>query len=490
MVKADTVPADQLCHMAIPAIAQLMAKKRLSPVELLAAFLDRCDRLNGYVNAIVAIDKAAAREQALLAEGRFQSGLQKGLLDGIPITIKDNIFATGFGATWGSRLFASFRPAEDDIPVERLRGAGAIILGKTNTPELALASHTDNLVFGKTLNPWDLSLTPGGSSGGAAAAVCSGMAPLAIGTDAGGSMRRPAGYTGIVGMRPSTGCIPRAAGFPRLAYDFQVIAPAARTIDDLFILLSVIAGPDRRDHASLAFQKDAFPSHLKPMGAKSLRIRYLRRLGNEPMDEEILRSMDVASENLAALGHDVIEGAAPYDLAEVNHTWSVLSSAGAARAVVSHADWKRKVGAAVAEIVDRGLSVMAIDYVKSLDAVQRLRLNMAQEFESFDVLLTATSAAMPWPAEQAYPQVIGGRTAGPRGAALFSTFVNAAGLPAISVPIDPGDSKLPIGMQIVGRFGADLLLLRLAKQFELHHPWHDRKPVLLERIHDARTDKN
>jgi aspartyl-tRNA(Asn)/glutamyl-tRNA(Gln) amidotransferase subunit A len=115
---------------------------------------------------------------------------------------------------------------------------------------------------------------------------------------------------------------------------------------------------------------------------------------------------------------------------------------------------------------------------------------MAQEFESFDVLLTATSAAMPWPAEQAYPQVIGGRTAGPRGAALFSTFVNAAGLPAISVPIDPGDSKLPIGMQIVGRYGADLLLLRLAKQFELHHPWHDRKPVLLERIHDARTDKN
>lgn len=128
--------------------------------------------------------------------------------------------------------------------------------------------------------------------------------------------------------------------------------------------------------------------------------------------------------------------------------------------------------------------------MKSLDAVQRLRLNMAQEFESFDVLLTATSAAMPWPAEQAYPQLIGGRTAGPWGAALFSTFVNAAGLPAISIPINPGDSRLPLGMQIVGRFGADLLLLRLAKQFELRHPWHNREPSLLERIRDAQKDKN
>jgi len=455
-----------------------MECKSLSPVALLDMYRARCERINPTLNAIVAFDIDGAYVAARASEQRMMSGTRLGDLDGIPTTIKDNLFVKGLPATWGSRLFEGFMPHDDDCVVSRLRAAGAVIIGKTNTPELALASHTDNLVFGTTRNPWNTALTPGGSSGGAVAAVAAGLAPIAIGTDAGGSIRRPAGYTGIVGMRPSSGRIARRFGFPALAHDFQVIGPAARTVGELHAVLRVVAGPESSDRASLAFSSQPLPEKLETGSLRRLRIRYVSGIGDEPIDPAIRAAIARAAKQVADLGHEVVEGPVPFDSAQVDTIRSVLSSAAVARVVEKHADWQEKVGAAILDWGSRGLRLTATDYVNAMDALQALRVRASVEFETFDILLTATSTAMPWPAALPFPKEIDGRPAGPRGSGLFAGYVNAAGLPAISVPVEPSPQGLPIGMQLVGAFGADLAVLQLAKQFEDAYPWSDRWPAI------------
>src|SRR6266436_6284764 len=194
-----------------------------SPVEVVDSVLDRIEKVNPLVNAIVTLDVEGARTAARESKSRWRDGKAAGPLDGVPITVKDNILVRGMRATWGSKLYADFVPTSDELPIARLRSGGAIVLGKTNCPEFTLQGYTDNLLFGPTRNPWNLALTPGGSSGGAAAAVCAGLGSIAIGTDGGGSIRRPASHTGLVGLKPSRGRVPRCDGFPAILLDFETI---------------------------------------------------------------------------------------------------------------------------------------------------------------------------------------------------------------------------------------------------------------------------
>lgn len=465
-------------QLPVAELSALMARKALSPVELLDMYLARIERINPVLNAIVAFDIDGARAAAKASERRMLAGTRLGDLDGIPATIKDNLFVKGLPATWGSRLFEGFMPADDDRVVSYLRAAGVVIVGKTNTPELALAAHTDNLVFGKTRNPWDVALTPGGSSGGAVAAIAAGLAPIAIGTDAGGSIRRPAGYAGIVGLRPSTGRIPRRHGFPALANDFQAIGPAARTVAELYEVFRTVAQPEAADRASLAFADRPLPQTLQAAGLRRLRIRYVPGIGSEPVDPQVRAAIAKAAQQVAALGHEVVEGPVPFDIDQVDAIRGVLSGAAVARVVEKHADWRDKVGEAILDWGTKGLRLTATDYVNALDSLQALRARATAEFEAFDILLTATSTAMPWPVEYSFPKEIDGRPAAARGSGLFSGYVNAAGLPAISVPVEPSPAGLPIGMQLVGAFGDDLSVLQLAKQFEDAHPWAHRWPSI------------
>jgi len=458
--------SNELANAPAFELSRLLRGREVSAVELLDDFLARYERVNPRINAICAIDPDGARVSAARADERMARNESLGPLDGIPVTVKDNIFVNGFPATWGSRLYEYFRPPVDDIAVARLRAAGANLLAKTNTPEFAIASFTDNLLFGLTRNPWRLELTPGGSSGGAVACLAAGLGPLAVGTDAGGSIRRPASYTGTVGFRPSTGRIPRAYGFPALAHDFQVIAPAARAVDDVFLLFRMMAGPDLRDRLSLAFSDYPLPRHLTDVALPRLRIRCVLGIGSAPVDAEVRESVGAAARNLAALGHAVEEGPPPYELEEIEWIWSTLSTASVARVVVRHDDWAANVHPASRAVAERGFGVSAQDYVRALDKVLELRRNLAMFFEDVDVVLTPASAALPWPIGIDYPERISGRKAGPRDAAIFATFVNAGGLPAVSVPVAPSADGIPIGMQLVSRFGADVLLLRLAKAYE------------------------
>lgn len=446
-------------------------------MELVEDFFASHARNHPVLNAIVAVDPEAARSQARDSDLRTARGQRLGPLDGIPVTVKDNIFVAGFPATWGSRLYERFRPPADDICIARLRAAGATLIAKTNTPEFALAAHTDNLVFGATCNPWDPHLTPGGSSGGAVAALAAGIGALAVGTDAGGSIRRPASYAGVVGYRPSTGRIPRVVGFPALAHDFQVIAPAARTVVDAYLLLRAMAGPDRRDQASLSFGTP-LPHRLSPAAPPRSRIRCLWGIGDAPIDPAVRGSVQAAAKIFESMGHCVEETLPPYDLAEVERIWSTLSAAGLASALTHHSGWQELVHPASRAVAERGSAIPVQDYVSALDSVQRLRARMAVFFETADFLITPSSASLPWPIGEAYPREIDGREVGPRGAALFATFVNAAALPAISVPVAPSAQGLPIGMQIVGPFGSDLAVFQMARQFEAAAPWSGRWPAL------------
>jgi aspartyl-tRNA(Asn)/glutamyl-tRNA(Gln) amidotransferase subunit A len=393
-------------------------------------------------------------------------------LDGIPVTIKDNLYVRGVRATWGSRLFADFVPTDDDICVERLRAAGAIVLGKTNTPEFALAGYTDNLVFGPTRNPWNLELTPGGSSGGAAASVATGMTPLAVGTDAGGSIRTPASYTGLVGVRPSNGRIPRRHGFPPMANDFQVIAPMARTVADAKLLYDLLAGPDPRDPLSLRF-----PVEASPEAPAAVRIRLVIDVNGEPVDPEVRASVRAAAAAIADVGYQVDVGSAPYDLEAVRAVYGLLSAAGAARVLERFPKWRDNVSENVATIGATGLELSAAQYVNALDRLARIRAEVAEAWQDFDVLCTPTAATLPWPLHQSHPAAIDGRPAHMRSASIFTTWVNAVGHPALSVPVAPSAAGIPIGMQLVGRFGAERLLFEIASRFEAVRPWADRWPT-------------
>ena len=227
----------------------LLDARQITPTQLLEIYLARCDRLDPKLNAFTLIDRDGAAQAAKAATERQKAGRRLGPLDGIPVAIKDNLYVGGMPARWGSLMLEDFVPRPRRYLRRALRAAVPIIVGKTTTPEFALSGRTESRISGTTRNPWNLDLTPGGSSGGAVAAVAAGLAPLTVGTDAGGSIRLPASYTGLVGLRPSNGRVPRRYGFPPMALDFQAIGLVARTVRDLRLLYGAVAGPDVRDPA-------------------------------------------------------------------------------------------------------------------------------------------------------------------------------------------------------------------------------------------------
>lgn len=443
------------------ALGAAYATGEITPTQALGACLDRLTGVNPKLNAVVALDEAGARLAAAESTARWQSGQARGLLDGVPLTVKDNLFVAGMPASWGSRLFAAQVAARDDIPVARLRAAGAVIMGKTNTPELALAGYTDNLVFGATGNPWAPALTPGGSSGGAVAAVASGMGPLAVATDAGGSLRRPAGVAGVATLRPGVGRVPRRWGFPPLAQDFQTIGPIARCVADLRLAFGVMA--------------DA-AAPFTPWPAR-LRLRAVGGVGDAPVDPEVRAVFAEALQAIAAMGHEVEPVAAPWDPDEVGALFATLASAGVARVVTAHPGWEALVTPAIRAQAEAGLALPAADYVRAMDRIATLRAEM-HDWLAAGPVLTPASAVMPWPKAEAFPPVVDGRPAGGRAGAIFSTVVNLAGLPGLVVPCGYGaGTGLPVGLQVIGPARSEEALLELGAAIEAARPWRQLAPI-------------
>jgi aspartyl-tRNA(Asn)/glutamyl-tRNA(Gln) amidotransferase subunit A len=435
--------------------AELRAR-RLTSAALVERSLARIARIDRPLNCFVAVDQRAALAAARDSDERLSRGAQRSPLDGIPISIKDNIHVAGLTSTWGSRALANFRPMVDELPVTRLRKAGAIALGKTNVPEFTLEGYTRNDLFGVTRNPWNADLTPGGSSGGGAASVAAGLVPAALGTDGGGSIRRPACHTGLVGFKPSIGRWPRIDGFPAILTDFETLGTLTRTVDDALLLDEVLKGADARDRRSLYAPAPPWPS-------AKLRVLYIYRFGDAPVDPEVSAAIAGFARRLEKEGHVILEDRVFFDLDDAARIWHVVSRAGVAWLMRENPAYEHEAGASARMMAAEGRKLSGSDYIDMLDRVAAFRRRCAELFVEVDLVLTPTAAALPWPAEISYPDSIDGRPAGPRDHAIFTGWVNIFGGPAISLPIGISASGLPIGAQLAAGFGADASLLACAR---------------------------
>lgn len=465
----------------------------LTPLEVAQDCLARLEAVNPRINAVI-----ARRDREFIAEARTSTRRHAGghplsAIDGVPLTVKDSLFTADQPTTWGTPGLRGHMAGHDELSVGRARAAGALIAGKTNVPEFALEGYTANPLFGPTRNPWNPDLTPGGSSGGAVAAVASGIAPLAIGQDGGGSIRRPASHAGVVGLKPSLSAVPREHVLPSLLLDFEVIGPLARTVADARLLFDVMRGPSAVDRSSLA-AAHAIARHagldpastlarqgvsrVKPGMTESLRILYVERLGDAPLDPQVARSVGEAVARLAALGHRVETGALPLNLDFYAEAWPQIGQIGLAHLFQRHADWEVQASQKYRDMAQQGRKLPAARLWQILEHVRQLRRDSVPLFEHVDVIVLPSAAALPWKAENAYPTHIDGREVGPRGHAIYTGWVNAAGLPALALPCEPSREGLPIGMQLVGRYGADDALLDLGAAYEAAHPWAHRWPEL------------
>jgi len=465
-----------LCFTPAVRLAAMIRRRALSPLELTRALLARIERVNPRLNAYctVAADHAlAAARAATAAVTRRRARL--GPLHGVPVSIKDLTPTKGIRTTWGSRIYEHHVPDEDALVVERLRAAGAIVLGKTNTPEFGAGANTRNDVFGFTRNPWNPALTSGGSTGGGAVALAAGMGPLAQGSDLGGSLRIPASFCGVVGLRPSPGLVPIHP--VATAWDtYGVQGPMARTVADLALMLAAIAGPDPRSPISYPVDPRAFTAAVRRPSVRGLRVAWGGDLGVTPVDAEVLTIAHAATTTFRRLGARVTE--ARPDLDGVRDV--VLASRGA-RMVALHDEklpkWRDVMQVHLVKNIEQGLGLSAADLGRCERVRTALYHRVREFFADHDVLLTPTTAVKPFPVEEWYPREINGRPMETYVDWVLLTYAfTVVGLPAVSVPCGVTADGLPVGLQIVGRWRDDVAVLRAAAAFESAAPWTDRRP--------------
>lgn len=413
----------------------------------------RIHALNPALNAYTALNDAAMAE-AEAATSRWQSGSPIGPLDGVPLIIKDNLVTAGMPAAWGNAHLAQQISTHDEAPIARLREAGAIFLGKGNTPEFAIEGYTDNLTFGVTRNPFDPTLTPGGSSGGVVTAVAAGLAYAGIATDGGGSIRRPAGYTGLFGLKPGIGHVPRGDGLPQVLLDFEVVGPIARSPRDLALLDSIMAGPVKTSVAK-----------------RSLNILAVETLDDAPCDPAIRQAFASTCCLLSEQSHRVTQAALPLDLAPLNAIWTDIGAIGLATYLAEAPLVRDSANAKYRQIAEIGASKTAMDLYRILDLVFKLRNESAELFGEFDAILMPTAAANPWPAAEPFPDTIDEQRVGPRGHAIFTGWVNATGLPAVAFPAPT--RAMPIGMQLIGPMGSEPMLIGCVGACTAPFSWPD-----------------
>ena len=438
----------------------------LSPVEATEATLARIAEADQAVNAFCLVDRERALQQARASEARWARGEPDGALDGVPTSIKDIFLTKDWPTLRGSRTVEPAQSWTVDAPtVARLREHNAVFVGKTTTPELAWKGVTDNTLNGITRNPWDTARTPGGSSGGAAAAVALGMAPLAIGTDGGGSVRIPAAFCGIFTIKPTYGLIPHypASPFGTLAH----AGPMTTTVTETALMLDVLTGPDSRDWSALAQPAGSFLDGLDD-GVRGLRIAFSLDLGFAHADPEVAEAVARAAEVFTELGATV-ERADP-GFSDPVADFHVLWFAGAAKSV-EHLDERQRqlLDPGLREIVEQGLTYSAQDYLEATNTRMALGQRMGAFHETYDLLLTPTVGIPPFEAGLEAPA--GSDSPRWTGWTPFTYPFNMTQQPASSVPCGFTSDGLPIGLQIVGPRHGDARVLRASRAFEQARPW-------------------
>ena len=456
-------------------IAESIRSKKVSVPELTEMFFRRIDELNPKLNAYLALCPDQAMEQSKAAQDSVQRGGPLGPLHGVPISIKDLEVTKDVPSTMGSYLFRDRIPDVDSIVVERVRQAGAIILGKTNTPEFGQSGTTENKLGGPCRNPWNPERTSGGSSGGAASALAAGLGPLAVGSDGGGSIRIPASFSGVFGIKPSQGRVPRYGGYGRPAANyFSQSGPMSRTVADTALLLQVLAGQDSRDPTSM---RESLPDCLANLngGVRGWRIAWSADMGYAAVDPEVISVAGQAARVFDELGATVEEPELVIDN-PFPAFWDLFATGTYTSYGHLLDDHRDEFSDYALRSIEHGAGVTGADMSRAMLRLDQLRRQMEVFFDDYDLLLTPTMAVPAFPIEQR-PTVIAGREVDPFWGYLPFTFpINMTGQTASSVPCGFSSEGMPIGLHIIGPRGSEARVLQASAAFEQARPWNDKRP--------------
>lgn len=468
--------SDDILFLSAVELGQRYRRRELSPTEVVEVVLAHIEAVNPTINAYVTVVAETARQQALAAERAFAADQAAGLpLLGVPISIKDLIPTKGIRTTNGSLLTKDWVPDADPVVVRRIYDSGAVMLGKTNVPEYGWKGDTTNRIVGSTHNPWCQDRTAGGSSGGAAAAVASGMGPIAQGSDGAGSIRIPSSICGVFGLKPTYGTVP--AGEPSMERVSQV-GPISRTVHDAALLLEVIAGRDARDPDSWSLHGEDYSVRIDG-GVSGLRVAWSPDLGYAVVDPEVAEIVAKAVEVFAELGCNVDEIAPPFE--DPCGLFEVMS----ATAEAAEYGTMQKLGE-VRDLLDQGRlrhiesgwSFSGVDVATASAKRAALYVRMQELMDSYDLLLTPTVPEKPFAAGLNHPPHLAGAATDALCWPRFTYPFNLTGQPAASVPCGFTADGLPVGLHIVGKWREDSLVLRAARAFEVARPWADRRPLL------------
>jgi amidase len=472
---APVTTPDDLCDLGAVDLASRLRRKDVSAREVMAAHLARIERLNPKVNAIVTLVADRAMEEAARADAAAARSGELGVLHGLPVAHKDLFDTAGIRTTYGSPFFRDHVPTHDALIVRRMRAAGAIACGKTNTPEFGAGSQTFNTVFGATRNPWDLAKTCGGSSGGAAVALACGMVSLADGSDMGGSLRNPAAFCNVVGFRPSPGRVPSESGSWT---PLSVSGPMGRSVADVALLLSAIAGPD--PHSPLSIEED--PARFRASLERTFRgtrVAWWRGLGGIPFESEIRRVVDANRRAFEDLGC-VLEDAEP-DFAEVGEVFPVLRFAANhvqyAPMVRQRPEWVKDT---IKYEVTQAERLTAADVGRALARQARMHEQSRQFFDRYEYFVLPVTQVAPFDVTVPFPIEITGTPMATYIDWMRSCwYITFMANPAISVPAGFTSNGLPVGLQIVGRHRGDWSVLQLAHAFEQATRHGSRRPPVI-----------
>ena len=471
---------DDICWLSATELAKAIRRKQLSPVEVTRAVLDRIDQLNPHLNAFVTLtDKAALRDARKAEKMLMQNSASLGPLHGVPFSTKDLVVTKGVRTTFGTPLFADNIPTEDAPMVARMKAAGGIQLGKTNTPTFGWLGVTHNLLFGPTRNPWNVGLTPGGSSGGAGAALAAGLGPLAIGTDGGGSIRIPSSFSGVYGIKPSFGRIPVYP--PSGAWSLSHVGPMTRTVADAALMLNVTAGPDGRDQYSLPADTTDYVKALKG-SLTGWRVAWCDDLGfTKALDPEVKALCAKAARRFRDLGCRV-ETVKP-KWPNPQPAWEGLFCGGiAARLGPALATRRSDIDPNLVKLIEKTHQWKANHYIDSW--FERLDWNTGVQkfFEKYTLLLTPTLPCPPFAVGVDNAKSVNGTRLAPYEWLAFTFPFNLTGNPAASIPCGFTKAGVPVGLQIVGRRFDDAGVLRASAAFEKICPWQEARPSLTPKM--------